>query len=439
MMRVNSLPKSLDYQQANMSEYIFSSEQQEKEYKRLSLLADSFDEKSHKHLLFSGLKEGMKVLEVGLGTGSIASWMSEQVGQSGSVTGVDLRTDYLFDVKEYAVYEGDILDFESSELFDLIHLRYLLIHNQKATQILQKLFTLLKAGGKLVVEEPDFTLAKWIDAKEINACKRVNAAICKMFKDAGLKAYYGSSMHLSLQEVGFEIEESKSYLHLCSGNEAVAEVMKLSSLALEEQYLQTGLCSQEDIQAYRKACEDEGSLAVYYASIAVMASKPDGKSLVLGHEVLDETGKTIKEEHKEGILLASQPSQIQICYPLMKLLRPHLSEENFVDGVQEQMQEGYQLFYLCEGSELMSLAGCRISTNLAWGKHLYIDDLVSSEQARSQGHGKAILDYLKRYAKEQGCKAVHLDSGVARFRAHKFYLREGFEISSHHFAYKTEI
>jgi len=29
---------------------------------------------------------------------------------------------------------------------------------------------------------------------------------------------------------------------------------------------------------------------------------------------------------------------------------------------------------------------------------------------------------------------LHLDSGVQRYMAHKFYLREGFIIASHHFS-----
>ena len=42
-----------------MSQYIFSSQDKEAEYKRLCLIQDSFDEKTQKHLLKAGLKEGM--------------------------------------------------------------------------------------------------------------------------------------------------------------------------------------------------------------------------------------------------------------------------------------------------------------------------------------------------------------------------------------------
>ena len=65
---------------------------------------------------------------------------------------------------------------------------------------------------------------------------------------------------------------------------------------------------------------------------------------------------------------------------------------------------------------------------------MYVDDLVTSTEHQSKGAGQFALQWLKNYAREQGCQQLHLDSGVLRFNAHKFYLRNGFNINSHHFA-----
>jgi GNAT superfamily N-acetyltransferase len=70
----------------------------------------------------------------------------------------------------------------------------------------------------------------------------------------------------------------------------------------------------------------------------------------------------------------------------------------------------------------------------AWGKHMYVDDLVTAERHRSTGAGARMMDWLKSYARAHGCRQLHLDSGVQRFGAHRFYLREGFNIGSHHFS-----
>ncbi|MEZ9410027.1 GNAT family N-acetyltransferase, partial [Vibrio lentus] len=83
---------------------------------------------------------------------------------------------------------------------------------------------------------------------------------------------------------------------------------------------------------------------------------------------------------------------------------------------------------------VLAAAGFSVGEKLAWGKHIYIEDLVTNAQFRSSGVGKFIIDWFKTYALESGCEQIHLDSGVQRFPAHKFYLREGFNIASHHFS-----
>ena len=67
------------------------------------------------------------------------------------------------------------------------------------------------------------------------------------------------------------------------------------------------------------------------------------------------------------------------------------------------------------------------------GRVLYVDDLVTAEDARSTGAGASMLRWLEDEARSSSCTQVHLDSGVQRGRAHKFYMREGMTISAYHF------
>ena len=125
-------------------------------------------------------------------------------------------------------------------------------------------------------------------------------------------------------------------------------------------------------------------------------------------------------------------------YPVMVQLRPHLSEDEFYEHVLEQMREGYQLAYLASDAGTATIAGFRFSNTLAWGKILYVDDLVTSENQRSQGHGEEMLDWLIEYARKNECAELHLDSGVKRYGAHRFYLGHGMDITCHHFALKLK-
>ena len=79
------------------------------------------------------------------------------------------------------------------------------------------------------------------------------------------------------------------------------------------------------------------------------------------------------------------------------------------------------------------MAGFRVMEMLYSGRFLSIDDLVTDSRRRSQGVGKALLDWLRPEARRQGCDQIHLDSRLIRLDAHRFYEREGFEKIAYHF------
>ena len=136
--------------------------------------------------------------------------------------------------------------------------------------------------------------------------------------------------------------------------------------------------------------------------------------------------------------LAVTDEQITRCFDVMAELRPHLQRENFLSTVREMEQSGFKLAYIEHEGDVVALAGYRIARNLFMGKHLYVDDLVTSENARSRGYGEQLIVWLRELAKQEGCAWLHLDSGTHRGRAHKFYFAQGFTIASYHFSEKLE-
>ena len=134
------------------------------------------------------------------------------------------------------------------------------------------------------------------------------------------------------------------------------------------------------------------------------------------------------------VRLASTDDEIIRCFPIMRELRTHLEETSFLELVRRQEREGYRLAYLDRHGEVHAVAGFRISEFLAYGRILYVDDLVTASANRSAGAGKTLLDWLTEQAREGGCNELHLDSGTHRRSTHRFYHREGLEIVNFHFA-----
>jgi len=134
------------------------------------------------------------------------------------------------------------------------------------------------------------------------------------------------------------------------------------------------------------------------------------------------------------VITAESDADILDCWPVMAQLRPHLEEKDFVSLVRTQFRDGYRFAFIRPKRKVEAVAGFRVLQSLAWGRFCYVDDLVTDEQARSQGLGAELMNWLCEYARSEGCNRLELDSGVQRYAAHRFYLRHRMMISCHHFS-----
>jgi len=119
--------------------------------------------------------------------------------------------------------------------------------------------------------------------------------------------------------------------------------------------------------------------------------------------------------------------------PVLRELRPHLTAESFATVYEQGHPQGLRFTAAYDDGRCVGVAGWRLVVTTVCVLKLYIDDLVTTEAARSQGVGRALLASLTQRAREAGCRVIDLDSGVHRSDAHRFYMREGLTISSFHF------
>lgn len=94
------------------------------------------------------------------------------------------------------------------------------------------------------------------------------------------------------------------------------------------------------------------------------------------------------------IKVAESPSEISRCFLIMKQLRDKLTAEDFEKRVAAQQKEGYRLALVESEGRVVAAAGFRILNMLWCGKTLYIDDLVTDENCRSQGFGQLLVQWL---------------------------------------------
>src|SRR3954463_15654489 len=122
---------------------------------------------------------------------------------------------------------------------------------------------------------------------------------------------------------------------------------------------------------------------------------------------------------------------------LLELRPQRAPAEVLVAQADAQRAAGYRLAGSFEPGEegAPAVAGFRVQENLAWGRHLYVDDLSTRADRRGRGHGGALMRWLAKEASRAGCEQLPLDSGVGPDRedAHRLYFNAGLRISSYHF------
>lgn len=128
---------------------------------------------------------------------------------------------------------------------------------------------------------------------------------------------------------------------------------------------------------------------------------------------------------------------IAATFPVMRQLRPHLIEADYLAAIRAIEAEGGRLIAAYEGDVCVGCSLFRQQLRLSTGPMIYVDDLVTDETRRSAGVGQALLDFIQAAARAAGLSVLALDSGVQRPRAHRFYFRNGFGITS--FAFKKAL
>jgi SAM-dependent methyltransferase len=131
----------------------------EKAHKRLTLLQALYDPGTISRLEAIGVGPGWRCLEVAAGAGSIARWLCDRVGDSGSVTAVDMDPRFLETDPPAGleiVRRDVVADGLPGDGYDLVHARALLMHLPRPEDLIGEMAARLRPGGVLLLEEADF-------------------------------------------------------------------------------------------------------------------------------------------------------------------------------------------------------------------------------------------------------------------------------------------
>jgi ubiquinone/menaquinone biosynthesis C-methylase UbiE len=157
----------------------------------------------------AGIGAGLRVLDIGSGTGLVTFHAAELVGPSGQVIGTDLSPVAVAAATAGAAARslahvsfrlGNPVEMTFEQPFDAIVGRYVLMFQADASGMLRRLAKLLRPGGVIAFHEPDWSLARsYPAAPAYDACIRW---IIETFSRVGTDTNMGAKLHRAFLDAG---------------------------------------------------------------------------------------------------------------------------------------------------------------------------------------------------------------------------------------------
>jgi GNAT superfamily N-acetyltransferase len=120
--------------------------------------------------------------------------------------------------------------------------------------------------------------------------------------------------------------------------------------------------------------------------------------------------------------------ELAVAFSILVELRPHLTHAVFRPlYCAARENDGYTLVGVFEGVNCFAVMGYRVLYDFVHGKHLYVDDLVVTEQRRGNGLGEKLLTEAENRARALECVSLRLCTGVQNTDGMRFYERCGWE------------
>ena len=224
----------------------------------------------------AGLAPGMRVLDIGCGSGDVAMLAADLAGKSGSVVAIDRDERNLAFARERAASAGyaniefrvaDILRFSDPKPFDAIVGRYILLFLPDCAAALRHLSESLRSGGMLAMIEPDFS-TPWRSIPAAPLFDETMRQVYEVVRGGGININVAIELYKSFVDAGLPGAQL-SCQHWISGApgswvpQYVADLTESLLPAMEKQGIATRDEMRMETLAQRLEAEDAATGSVY--------------------------------------------------------------------------------------------------------------------------------------------------------------------------------
>jgi ubiquinone/menaquinone biosynthesis C-methylase UbiE len=257
-----------------------------KEITRLEIQSAFFEPLTRRTILKAGIKEGMRCIDIGCGSGSVARLMAQMVGRKGSVIGVDIDKKYLQFCRNSGtpantefIYD-DIYDSRlagKGEEFDVVYSRFVFVHLKDAKRAIQSMKYLMKQGGIMIIEELDHAPGSWLCYPKNQIAEDLRKAYVTLIKRAGGDPLAGRKIYRLLVEQSLETNVECTCPCLLMGHEPYNSLGWRIAESLKPQIMKYGILSERDYAKLHRGLiqlsKDNKSFVTYARFFSIIGRK----------------------------------------------------------------------------------------------------------------------------------------------------------------------
>jgi ubiquinone/menaquinone biosynthesis C-methylase UbiE len=179
----------------------------------------------HAQARWAGIQPGMRVADIGCGSGITSQALFELVQPGGEVVGVDMSAERLaFAQKKYGLpgltFEcRNVLEpLSDAGLFDFVWVRFFLeYHRSRAFEIVQNLARITKPGGIICLVDLDYNCLSHFSMPD-RLASALQGLMHKLEQEADFDPHVGIKLYSFLYDIGFEeIDAMLASHHLIFG------------------------------------------------------------------------------------------------------------------------------------------------------------------------------------------------------------------------------
>lgn len=165
---------------------------------------------------------GATALDLGCGPLGILDLLSRRVGPSGKVSGVERESEFV-DIAKETIASAELHNVEvkcgdatetglSSNSFDIVHERLLLIVTPKVPSVIAEMIRLAKPGGLVITQDVD--IRSWVCEPGLPAWDRFFGAFEQVYTEDGKDPYVGRRLPRLLRQAGLQNVQQRAHARL---------------------------------------------------------------------------------------------------------------------------------------------------------------------------------------------------------------------------------